>query len=249
MKMRWSSVIWMQGKFRFSGKKLSHPLSGDNLEQKHDFWKNNHKTQFYPDLMSEQKCNLRLPLKITRRLSHIFEETSSVVKKLIFEEKILHKAIEIFCCIFSEVQKIDDQMQQTGLGQRIEYFSRQEKTQKCIRFFLNQFSKKSNLLLLKSIMSYVCNKILFWLTTYEAVPSAKCGVWMFDFCNFVNVMICQILQGEVSGAKRQHFHDFVFLQRSQIEFLLKSSGSTDLHHSQPCSDLDLIMEGYIPMLK
>ena len=94
-------------------------MSGDNLEQKHDFWKNNHKTQFYPDLMSEQKCNLRLPLKITRRLSHIFEETSSVVKILIFEEKILHKAIEIFCCIFSEVQKIDDQMQQTGLGQRI----------------------------------------------------------------------------------------------------------------------------------
>ena len=106
MKMRWSSVIWMQGKFRFSGKKLSHPLSGDNLEQKHDFWKNNHKTQFYPDLMSEQKCNLRLPLKITRRLSHIFEETSSVVKKLIFEEKSYIKQSRYFVVFSVKFRKL-----------------------------------------------------------------------------------------------------------------------------------------------
>ena len=33
-------LSWMQGKFRLSSKKTSHHLSGENSEEKHDFWKN-----------------------------------------------------------------------------------------------------------------------------------------------------------------------------------------------------------------
>ena len=56
-------------------------------------------------------------------------------------------------------------------------------------------------------------------------------VWMFHFCNFANVMICRILQGELSGAKTaafpwfsvlyfQRFSNWISPQRSCIKINL-----------------------------
>ena len=121
-------------KFRFSGKKRSHHFTWDNSEWKHDFWRKtnllqktngnttfetNGNTTFQEKLIcykkhsfiqiwcSLQKCNLILPFEIALKPSHIFEETSSVmVKILIFSQywsSTQLTANERFCCICGEV--------------------------------------------------------------------------------------------------------------------------------------------------
>ena len=58
----------------------------------------------------------------------------------------------------------------------------------------------------------------YLFSTYHVWSAAKCGVWMFDFCNFVNVMICEILQGEVSRAKTATFPWFCISNVFKLNF-------------------------------
>ena len=107
-------------KFRFSSKKRSHHFTGDKSEWKHDFWR---QTNLLQNVTSSKfDVSARSVILYYRLKSpwsrHIFEETSSVVKILIFSQNNLrHRYFVVFAVKFRKLMiKCSNKLNWAGGG-------------------------------------------------------------------------------------------------------------------------------------